>query len=463
MNNLVLKIYPVSLGCPKNRVDTERFLGSLGLKARMVKRVGSAGLVFVNTCGFIDSAVRESIRTILELGAEIRKLPAGKRPLLAVAGCMVGRYGEKQLAEDLPEVDLWLPVETLASWPFIVRAFLEKNPQSRPGSAAAESASGNSAHPPAQLGANRLLSTGPAYAWLKISEGCAQSCSFCVIPQIRGPLRSELPEQITREAVKILDQGVSELVLIAQDLTAWGSDLPKGSGREHNLMRLLERLFPLAGLRRLRLMYLYPAGLTGELLKFLSEAPSVFVPYFDVPLQHADAGILRAMGRPFANDPFKALERIRKYFPQAALRTSLITGFPGESESAFAVLRRFVTEARFQNLGVFAFEPEEGSKAALMPGQLPERVRVERRDLLMQIQAGISEALLREYQGRELEILVDRPSAEWPGLFVGRAWFQAPEVDGVTYVSGENVQPGSLVKAIINETYTYDLNGLALS
>jgi tRNA-2-methylthio-N6-dimethylallyladenosine synthase/ribosomal protein S12 methylthiotransferase len=172
--------------------------------------------------------------------------------------------------------------------------------------------------------------------------------------------------------------------------------------------------------------------------------------------------MLKAMGRPFAGNPFKVLERIRKYFPQAALRTSLITGFPGESEAAFAALRQFVTEAKFQNLGVFVFEPEEGSKAALMPGQLPERVRAERRDILMQIQAGISEALLLGYQGRELDILIDRPSAEWPGLFVGRAWFQAPEVDGVTYVSGENVQPGSLVKAAVSETYTYDLNALAL-
>ncbi|MDR1242775.1 MAG: 30S ribosomal protein S12 methylthiotransferase RimO [Deltaproteobacteria bacterium] len=462
MKNLPLKIYPVSLGCPKNRVDTERFLGSLGLEARLVKRVGSAGLVFVNTCGFIDSAVRESIRTILELGAEIQSLPAGKRPLLAVAGCLVGRYGEKQLAKDLPEVDLWLPTKTLASWPFILRAFLEKKLKDCSGSAAAEKTAGNPARLSAHKGADRLLSTAPSYAWLKISEGCGRRCSFCVIPRIRGPLRSELPEQITREAVKILERGVSELVLIAQDLTAWGRDLPGAPSREHNLMRLLERLFPLAGLKRLRLMYLYPAGLTGTLLKFLSEAPSVFVPYFDVPLQHADAGILKAMGRPFAGSPFKVLERIRKYFLQAALRTSLITGFPGESASAFAVLRQFVTEAKFQNLGVFAFEPEEGSKAALMPGQVPERTRAERRDILMQIQAGISEALLLEQQGRELEILIDRPSAEWPGLFVGRAWFQAPEVDGVTYVSGENVQPGSLVKAVINETYTYDLNGLAV-
>ncbi|MDR2826002.1 MAG: 30S ribosomal protein S12 methylthiotransferase RimO [Deltaproteobacteria bacterium] len=442
----MLKIYPVSLGCPKNRVDTECFLGSLGLTVKLVKQVKSAELVFVNTCGFIDPAVRESVQTILELGAAVKRMAQEKRPLLVVAGCLVGRYGEEQLAADLPEVDLWLPTKTLASWPLILRTFLDKSLAVRTG----------------DIPAQRILSTGPSYAWLKISEGCDQACSFCVIPQIRGPLRSDSPEQIESEAVKILEQGVPELVLIAQDLTSWGKDLAKLSGQGQSLRHLVERLLPLSGLKRLRLMYLYPAGLTEDLLKFLSEAPAPFIPYFDVPLQHADEKILKAMGRPFAENPFKVVDRIRKYLPDAALRTTLITGFPGESAEAFAILQRFVQEVKFQNLGVFAFEPEEGSKAAQMQGQLPVELREERRALLMEIQAKISEELLLDYQDREMEILIDKTSEEWPGLFVGRTWFQAPEVDGVTYVSGENLGPGSLVKATINETFTYDLNGLVL-
>jgi tRNA-2-methylthio-N6-dimethylallyladenosine synthase/ribosomal protein S12 methylthiotransferase len=348
----------------------------------------------------------------------------------------------------------------LASWPLILRAFLDKRPASA-GGVPSEHAAATPDRRPLTAEPGRILSTGPSYAWLKISEGCDQTCSFCVIPQIRGALRSDTPERIEREAERILEQGVSELVLIAQDLTAWGKDLAGAAGARHKLTNLLERLFPLAGLRRLRLMYMYPAGLSDELLKFLRAAPAVFVPDFDVPLQHADAEILKAMGRPFVEDPFRVVERIRKHFPRAALRTSLITGFPGESEAAFATLQRFVAEARFQNMGVFAFEPEAGSKAALMPGQLPVKLREERRDALMAAQAGISEEMLRAYQGQELEILIDRPSEEWPGLFVGRTWFQAPEVDGVTYVSGEKLRPGSLITAGINETYTYDLSALA--
>jgi tRNA-2-methylthio-N6-dimethylallyladenosine synthase/ribosomal protein S12 methylthiotransferase len=207
-------------------------------------------------------------------------------------------------------------------------------------------------------------------------------------------------------------------------------------------------------------MYLYPAGLTDELLAFLRQAGPPLLPYFDVPLQHADAGILQAMGRPFAGDPFKMVERIRKHFPQAALRTSLITGFPGESEAAFARLCDFVRAARFQNLGVFAYQAEDGTVAAALPEQVPVALREERRGLIMEMQAGISRELLEPYLGREVEVLIDAPHPEWPGLFVGRAWFQAPEVDGVTYVSGEGLAVGQLVTAAVNETFDYDLNAL---
>ena len=207
-------------------------------------------------------------------------------------------------------------------------------------------------------------------------------------------------------------------------------------------------------------MYLYPSGLTRDLLLFLKDAGSPFVPYFDVPLQHAASGVLSRMGRPFAHDPHKVIERIRSVFPEAALRTSIITGFPGETEQDFDELCRFVAETRFLHLGVFAYQAEDGTPAATMPDQIPDRVKQYRRDALMEIQSEISEDLLTAFVGQRLPILVDSPHEEWPGLHTGRAWFQAPEIDGVTYISGPGVTPGAMVTAEIAEAATYDLVAL---
>ncbi|MDL2314370.1 radical SAM protein, partial [Desulfovibrio sp. OttesenSCG-928-C14] len=278
----------------------------------------------------------------------------------------------------------------------------------------------------------------------------------CTIPQIRGKVRSFDADYLAREAAWLLERGVREIVLVAQDLTAWGRDLPGGRA----LPQLLDKLLPLPGLARLRLMYLYPAGMTEDFLRYLADGPANLLPYLDLPLQHAHPDILRRMGRPFAQSPGAVLERIRKHLPGAALRTSLITGFPGESEEQFETLLDFVREARFQNLGVFAYQAEDGTAAAAMPGQLPEAIKEERRGRIMEAQAEISREILEGCLGSELEILVDAPHPEWPGLFVGRAWFQAPEVDGVTYLSGENIRPGDLLKAEITESYDYDLAAL---
>jgi tRNA-2-methylthio-N6-dimethylallyladenosine synthase/ribosomal protein S12 methylthiotransferase len=445
-----VNVYPISLGCPKNRVDTERLLGSLrrqggGLPGvRVLKRLKNAHLVLINTCAFISPAIRESARVILENAGRIAALPAPERPLLAVAGCLPGRFGRSALAKNMPEVDLWLETRDMPSWPALILEALSKTPRT------ASLAAGLSCGP------GRILSTGPSYAWLKISEGCGQACSFCAIPLIRGQVRSSGTDELEAEAGLLLEQGVKELVLVAQDLTSWGRDLDNSPG----LVRLLERLLPLPGLARLRLMYLYPAGLDDELLSFIRSAGPVLLPYFDVPLQHAHPDILARMGRPFSRNPFRAVERIRSFLPGAALRTSLIAGFPGESEKQFETLCAFVREARFHNLGVFSYYAEEGTPAASLPGQLPERVKDFRRDSLMEIQAEISEELLGECVGQRLELLVDAPHPEWPGLHIGRTWFQAPEVDGVTYVSGRGALPGALVSAEITESFTYDLNAL---
>jgi tRNA-2-methylthio-N6-dimethylallyladenosine synthase/ribosomal protein S12 methylthiotransferase len=446
----MISVYSVSLGCPKNRVDTERLLGALGAPVRPVETMAEADVVLVNTCGFILPAVEESVRTVVETVDEISGL--ARRPLLAVAGCLVGRYGERDLAAELPEVDLWLPNQSIETWPDLL-----VNALGALGAVVAPGASGLIA--PGYAGGTRLLSTGPSYAWLKISDGCRHNCSFCTIPSIRGAHRSTPAAELEREARQLLDMGVRELILVAQDVTAWGSDAD-GNGRG-DLRPLLDRLLPLPGLDRLRLMYLYPAGLNDDLLSYLAAAGAPFVPYFDVPLQHAHPDVLGRMGRPFARNPRAVVERIRKHFPDAALRTSIIVGFPGETEEHYAALTDFVVETRFHHLGVFAYRAEEGTPAAAMPAQVDDTVKEWRRDALMEVQAEISEEIMESYVGQRLPVLVDAPHDEWPGLHTGRTWFQAPEIDGVTYVSGAGVAPGALVEADIVEARTYDLVALA--
>lgn len=433
-----LPVWALSLGCPKNRVDSERLLGSLGIPVKPVAHMGRSRLVFVNTCGFIEPAVRESIRAVLDAARHLEKLR--RRPLLAVAGCMVGRYGVAELARELPEVDLWLPTEELDRWPGLVRAALglALAPESRTG---------------------RLLSTGPSHAWLKVGEGCRHRCAFCTIPAIRGPLRSAPLEALLAEARCLLAEGVRELNLVAQDVSAWGSDF-SGPVRPE-LTDLITALAGLDGLTWLRLLYLYPTGVTEALLRRMAEIGPPVLPYLDIPFQHADPEILRSMGRPFAADPRRVLERVRQILPAAAIRTTLIVGYPGETEARFRELCRFVAEARFTHLGVFAYQAEEGTVAAGLPAQVPVAVREERRKALMEIQAGISADFLAGQVGRRLPVLVDAPSEEWPGLHRGRVWFQAPEVDGTTWVSGPGVTPGALVDCEIVESSDYDLSALA--
>jgi tRNA-2-methylthio-N6-dimethylallyladenosine synthase/ribosomal protein S12 methylthiotransferase len=390
-------------------------------------------VVLINTCGFIRPAVEESLAAIMDAASAIAE--ATPRPLLAVAGCLVSRYGP-ELAAQIPEVDLWLTTHELPDWPAKIAQALRLGPAANPG---------------------RLLSGPPSYAYLKISEGCRHRCRFCAIPSIRGPLKSRPVKDLIPEARDILATGRRELILVAQDLTAYGRDLtPK-----QDLPSLLGGLLALPGLERLRLMYLYPAGLTKSLLGFMAQAGPTLLPYFDIPMQHAHPDILKAMGRPFAQDPRAVLDRVRAFFPRAAVRTSLIVGFPGERAAHFKSLMDFVAEARFQHLGVFAFQAEEGTPAAKLPRQVPMAERRKRREAVMARQAAISAAWLKEFEGQDLEVLVDAVSPEWPGLHLGRTWFQAPDIDGVTYVSGPGVAPGAMVKAEIVEAKTYDLVGLA--
>jgi len=428
-----IPVHTISLGCPKNLTDTELLLGGLPGPAKPVDRPEDAALVLVNTCGFIRPAVEESVAEILDAAQALRGLDP--KPLLAVAGCLVSRYGD-DLKTSLPEVDLWLSTHEIPDWPSRIAQALGRAPNTAP---------------------RRLVTSPPGYAYLKVSEGCRHACRFCAIPSIRGPLKSRPVPELAAEARDLLDTGRRELILVAQDLTAYGRDLGYAPG----LRGLLEALLPLKGLDRLRLLYLYPAGLTPEFLDFLKTAGPPLLPYFDIPLQHAHPEVLQSMGRPFAKDPRRVVDLVRERFPEAAIRTSLIVGYPGETRTHFDYLLRFVRETRFTHLGVFAFQAEDGTPAAKMPRQVGMKTRQARREAIMAAQAEISEEWLEGFAGKELDVLVDAPHPEWPGLHVGRAWFQAPEIDGVTYVSGPGVAPGALVRAAVEDTKTYDLVALA--
>lgn len=432
-----IRVYTVSLGCPKNRVDTERLLGVLGRGLVPVESPAGADLALVNTCGFIRPAVEESLETIVDVVRQVKE-SAGPRPVVAVAGCLVSRYGKAELAAGLPEVDLWLGTRELAAWPGLIGAALGKKRLD-------------------ELGPRRI-STAPGYAYLKVSEGCSHKCAFCTIPSIRGRHVSRPLDELEREARLLVEQGgVPELVIVGQDVTSYGHDLGLKDGLKH----LLDRLMPIKGLKWLRLMYLYPAGLTDGLLKHLASLGRPLLPYFDIPLQHAHPEILSAMGRPFAKDPSLVIDRVRRHFPEAALRTSLIVGFPGETDAHFKALKSFVERTRFQHLGVFPYHQEEGTRAAELPGQVPQATKTRRRNALMKLQERISAEALAELVGTRMEVLVEDESPEWPGLHVGRVWLQAPEVDGVTYVSGPKVKPGKIVLADIEQAQSYDLVALA--
>jgi len=435
-----IKVHTVSLGCPKNRVDTERLLGTLGQAMVPVESVAKADLALINTCGFIQPAVEESVNTILEAIRDAEEQAGsdadGKRPLVAVAGCLVSRYGQ-DLKEELPEVDLWLNTEEIELWPSLVSDALQA---------------------PVEQGTPRRLSTGPGHAYLKISEGCSHNCRFCTIPSIRGPHKSWPVDFLVREAEE-LAQAVPEIIVVGQDSTAYGSDLDTGD----NLVPLVKGLSEISGLEWLRIMYLYPAGLTEKLLSFLQEVGKPFLPYFDIPLQHAHPDVLSSMGRPFARNPEKVVDRVRRFFPDAALRTTFIVGYPGETDEHFEHLMRFVEKTRFHHLGVFPYWPEDGTPAAAMDNQVDDAVKQYRRDALMELQGNISEEILSEYVGETLPVLIEKPSDEWPGLYIGRTWFQAPEVDGVTYVSAPpetELTPGTIVDVEIEKADTYDLSGL---
>jgi ribosomal protein S12 methylthiotransferase len=430
----------VSLGCPKNLVDSEVILGLLSKEGYLLTTDPSkAEILIVNTCSFIQEATREAIETILQLA---HYKIEGRCHLLIVSGCLPQRYG-KVLEKELPEVDLFIGTGTFQKLPQLLaqrgkrKSFISKSTFLY-----------NERTP-------RILSTPPFTAYLKIAEGCSKSCTFCTVPKIRGPYRSRSPRSVLEEAKRLADRGVQELILIAQDTTAYGEDRRDGT----NLEKLLRGLVKLEGPRWIRMLYAYPKAdyFTEGLLEFMAKENKI-CPYIDLPIQHIDDGILKRMGRKSKSEEIRSLiQKIRTFLPKVSLRSSLIIGFPGEEESQFKRLLDFVEEIQFDHLGAFQYSSEEGTPASRLPDPIPENVKEERLRALMELQKKISFKKYREMVGRRMEVLVEGQDRGGSALR-GRLRIQSPDIDGCVFLKGK-AQPGDWVEAHIIQALPYDLVG----
>ncbi len=428
----------VSLGCPKNQVDAEQMLGVLaGSGFEITADQNSADVIVVNTCGFIESAKEESIEAILE-AAKMKK--EGRCRVLIVAGCLAQRYKD-ELLKELPEADAVIGTAEISRISAICDSALAGN-----GRVTSVSA------PAMVYGLPRVRTTPPHYAYLKIAEGCSNCCSYCAIPIIRGNFLSRPSRSILDEAQRLVDEGVKELILLAQDSTNYrdgDTDLPK----------LLRDIARSSGLAWIRLMYAYPGRISDSLMAVLAEEEKI-CKYLDIPVQHIDDTILKAMNRRGSSDDVKrTIEGLRKRVPGIALRTSLIVGFPGETEAAFKRLLSFVKETEFEHLGVFTYSPEEGTPAYTLSRQVPIETAQERLDRIMKAQAKISLRKNRALVGATRTVLVDGME---DNVLFGRLSTQAPEIDGVVYLSETEAQPGELADVAITDGMEYDLVGKGL-
>jgi len=434
----------VSLGCAKNLVDSELIIGNMTTAGwSFAEDPEAADLLMLNTCGFIQPAVEEAIEEILEL-ARIKELHPGQK--LVVVGCLVQRYKET-LPDELPEVDLFVGTEGCHDMANRVGSLFEVAPALQrvqlPDRFIMDSS------------LPRTLTTPFFRAWFKITEGCDNRCSYCMIPSIRGNLRSRPVEDLLREAVHLEARGVRELSLIAQDLTAYGNDL----GPQTQLAPLLEGLLRETTIPWLRLLYLYPSGIDERLLGLMAENERI-VPYLDIPFQHVSSRVLQQMNRRYTSDDlYRLIERIRRYLPEVALRTTFLVGFPGETERDIDELTTFLADARLDHVGVFPYANEEGCGSEHFPGQVDDEEKNARREHVLEVQAEISAEIQKKYIGREELVLVEGVSSETDLLLEGRTRFQAPDVDGCVYINDGTASPGDMVKVLIEESQVYDLVG----
>ena len=458
-----MKLGLISLGCPKNLVDSEVMLGIIEkYDIEITNDPEAAEVIIVNTCGFIESAKQESIETILSMAAY--KTEGCCRHLI-VTGCLAQRYAQ-DLFRDMPEIDALVGTNVFKDIDRVIDRVMQgervlhlKNSDLLPlpgaGQTLKVSSSGSGLPQGKEIQADpRKLTTPPYLAYLKIAEGCDNFCSFCAIPLIRGRYTSKPYEQVMAEAKDLADRGVKELVVIAQDTTRYGQDL-YGKLR---LAELLRDLNDIPGLKWIRVLYSYPNTFTDELIDAYATLPKV-CHYVDLPLQHASDRLLHAMRRrDKLEETKKLLKKLRKRIPDIVIRTTFIVGFPGETEEDFAILKEFVVEQKFENAGVFRYSREENTAAAAMPDQIPEEVKQDRYDELMAIQAGISEETHRAMEDRELEVVVEGYEEGEENLAVARSYREAPDIDGSIFVeNAAGLKPGDFIRVRIEQGFAYEV------
>ena len=442
-----MKVGFVSLGCSKNLIDTEVTIGKFkNQKFEVVNNPQEAEIIVINTCGFIESAKQEAINTILEM-AEYKKK---KCKYLVAMGCLVQRYYE-DLSKLLPEVDLFIKIDEYDKlWDKIEKMFTEEPVQNE--------------HVHQRTGTKwtklfmeqeylqREVSTGNNYAYLKIGEGCSNMCTYCAIPYIRGLFVSRPMEDIIKEAKMLANKGIKELVIIAQDTTRYGIDLYGKS----KIAELLQELCKIKEIHWIRFLYAYPEGITDELIEVVKKEEKI-AKYFDIPIQHISDRVLKKMNRKTSKNNIENLiKRIRKEIPNATIRTSLIVGFPGETEEQFEELYKFVEKTKFDKLGVFEYSKEEGTPAAIMPNQIHHMTKKKRYNRIMTLQQTISREKMKEKIGTEQEVLIEDKSFD-NKFFIGRTKYDAPDIDGIVYVSGKNIRKNEFIKCKIIDCKDYDL------
>lgn len=432
----------ISLGCDKNLVDSEVMLGILDEKGwTIVDNEEQADAIVINTCCFIHDAKEESIQTILEM-AEYKK--EGRLKALVVTGCLAQRY-QKEILEEIPEVDAVLGTASYDKIAEALEQALEAGGYIR--------MEDINALPLPE--ANRLVTTGGHYAYLKIAEGCDKHCTYCIIPKLRGSYRSVPIERLLKEAEGLAGQGVKELILVAQETTVYGKDL---YGKK-SLPRLLRELCKVKGIYWIRVLYCYPEEVDDELIQVMKEEPKI-CHYIDLPIQHASDEILKRMGRRTSKSQLCGIiGKLRKEIPDITIRTTLITGFPGETESQQEELLDFVDEMEFERLGVFTYSPEEDTPAAQMEGQIPEEVKEDRKAQIMELQQEISFDQAEEMKGREMLAMIEGKIAD-ENAYVGRTYKDAPGVDGLIFINtDEELMTGDFVKVRVTGALEYDLIG----
>ncbi|MBE5972056.1 MAG: 30S ribosomal protein S12 methylthiotransferase RimO [Lachnoclostridium sp.] len=437
-----MKLLFISLGCDKNLVDTEKMLGLLGHEGySFVDDETVADIIVVNTCCFIGDAKEESINTILDMA---RMKEEGQCKALIVTGCLAQRYKE-EITTEIPEVDAVLGTTSYEEIAKAVKTAL----------------GGEKMHvfesidAPVSPATDRLVTTGGHYAFLKIAEGCDKRCTYCIIPYLRGKFRSVPMEQLIREAEELAEKGVKELILVAQETTLYGKDLYG----EKKLPELLKRLAAIDGIQWIRLQYCYPEEITDELIETIKTEEKI-CNYLDIPIQHASDAILKRMGRRTSNAQLRELiAKLRKEIPDIALRTTLISGFPGETEEDHEILMDFVDEMEFERLGVFAYSAEEDTPAYNFPNHVPDEVKEDRRAEIMELQQDIAFEKSENMKGRVLEVMIEGKVAD-ENAYVGRTYMDSPNVDGLIFVNtGYSLMSGDFARVRVTGALEYDLIG----